>query len=137
MTIAGNLALQSGALYLVQLNSSTSSFAVVTGTATLGGTVNANFAPGSDHPLRRYTIMETAGVSGKAFSGSVTTNLFQLEFKRGRQRQQTVAGADHDNRRSAQRRGSNTNQQKVGTAINRASSTMAARHRRASAPFSL
>ena len=41
MTVAGNLAFQSGALYLVQLNSTTSTFANVTGTATLGGTVGA------------------------------------------------------------------------------------------------
>jgi hypothetical protein len=37
MTVAGNLAFQSGAIYLVQLNPTTASFANVTGTATLGG----------------------------------------------------------------------------------------------------
>ena len=39
MTVAGNLAFQSGALYLVTLNSTASTFAKVTGTATLAGTV--------------------------------------------------------------------------------------------------
>ena len=42
MTVAGNLAFQSGALYLVQVNSSTASLANVTGTASLAGTVDAN-----------------------------------------------------------------------------------------------
>ena len=48
MTVAGNLAFQSGAIYLVEVNPSTASFATVNGTATLGGaTVNAVFAGGS------------------------------------------------------------------------------------------
>ena len=48
MTVSGNLALQSGAAYLVQVDRAAASFANVTGTATLGGaTVNAVFAPGS------------------------------------------------------------------------------------------
>ena len=41
MTIAGNLAFQSGALYVVYLNPTTSTFANVTGTASLAGTVQA------------------------------------------------------------------------------------------------
>ena len=41
MTIAGNLAFQSGAFYVAQLNSTTSTFANVTGTASLAGTVIA------------------------------------------------------------------------------------------------
>ena len=36
MTVSGNLAFASGAIYLVQLNPSTASFATVTGSATLG-----------------------------------------------------------------------------------------------------
>ena len=48
MTVAGNLAFQSGALYLVTLNSTASTFAKVTGTATLAGTVGAAFLPGSE-----------------------------------------------------------------------------------------
>ena len=47
MTIAGNLAFQSGALYVVYLNQTTSTFANVTGTAALAGTVQARFSPGS------------------------------------------------------------------------------------------
>src|SRR5262249_3471454 len=47
MTVQGNLAFQSGALYLVQLNSTRSTLADVTGTAQLSGNVGAAFAPGS------------------------------------------------------------------------------------------
>jgi hypothetical protein len=45
MAVSGNLAFQSGALYMVQVNPSTSSFANVTGTASLSGNVLAAFAP--------------------------------------------------------------------------------------------
>jgi len=72
MTIAGNLAFQSGATYLLQLNSAASTFTVVTGTASLGGTVVADFAAGSN-PQRQYTILEAAGLSG-SFS-SISANL--------------------------------------------------------------
>ena len=68
MTVAGNLAFQSGALYLVFVNPTTSSFANVTGTATLNGLVAANFATGS-YVVKQYTILTAAaGVSG-TFAG--------------------------------------------------------------------
>jgi autotransporter-associated beta strand protein len=63
MTVAGNLAFQSGALYLVQLNSVTSTFANVTGTAALAGTVGASFAPGST-VMKQYMILTAAGFTG-------------------------------------------------------------------------
>ncbi len=66
--VAGSLALQSGALYLVQLNSVASSFANVTGAATLGGTVGASFAAGST-VLRRYTILTATGGRSGSFDG--------------------------------------------------------------------
>jgi autotransporter-associated beta strand protein len=47
MTVAGNLAFQPGAFYLVQVNPTAASIANVTGTTTLAGNVLANFAPGS------------------------------------------------------------------------------------------
>ena len=76
MTITGNLAFASGALYLVQLNSTTASLARVGGTATLtGGTVNVQFAPGSE-VSQRYTILTaTGGLGGTSFAGLTTTNL--------------------------------------------------------------
>jgi uncharacterized protein with beta-barrel porin domain len=69
MTVAGNLAFQSGALYLVQVNPTTASIANVTGTATLtGGSVQAVFAPGS-YVARSYDILHAAGgLGGTSFS---------------------------------------------------------------------
>jgi autotransporter-associated beta strand protein len=60
MTVAGNLAFQSGAIYLVQVNSSTSTTTNVSGTATLAGTVQTNFEPGA-FVQRSYTILSAAG----------------------------------------------------------------------------
>ena len=76
MAIAGNLAFQSGAIYQVQVNPSTASFATISGTATLvGASVNAVFAGGS-YISKQYTILTaTGGVSGTFASTVVDTNL--------------------------------------------------------------
>lgn len=75
MTIAGNLAFQSGAVYLVQVNPAVASFATVTGTALLGGaTVNAVFANGS-YISKTYTILTASGGVSGSFGGLVSTNL--------------------------------------------------------------
>ncbi len=74
-TVQGSLAFQSGAQYVVQVSPMVTSYAVVTGTATLGGaTVSAGFLPGS-YVEKTYTILSaTGGVSG-TFAGPVNTNL--------------------------------------------------------------
>jgi outer membrane autotransporter protein len=77
MTIAGNLAFQAGALYLVQVNPSSASGANVTagGSATLAGTVQAAFASGS-YVARTYTILSAAGgLGGTTFNTLATNNL--------------------------------------------------------------
>ena len=74
MTVAGNLAFQSGALYVVQIDPSTASHANVSGSATLAGTVQAVFAPGI-YLSRRYTILSAAGGRSGAFNALTTTNL--------------------------------------------------------------
>ncbi len=75
MTVAGNLAFQSGAVYMVQLNPLTASSANVTGSATLGGaTVNAIFANGS-YVAKRYTILTAAGGVSGTLASLVDTNL--------------------------------------------------------------
>jgi outer membrane autotransporter protein len=75
MTVAGNLAFQSGALYLVQVNPSTASSANATGSATLAGTVSAALAPGS-YVTRSYTILSAAGgLNGTTFNALTTSNL--------------------------------------------------------------
>jgi autotransporter-associated beta strand protein len=75
LEVSGNLAFQSGAFYLVQINQGATSFANVTGTASLGGaTVAAVFANGSSIS-KQYTILSaTGGVSGSFFP-TATTNL--------------------------------------------------------------
>jgi uncharacterized protein with beta-barrel porin domain len=67
-TVAGNLAFQSGAQYLVTLNSTKSTFAMVTGSANLAGTVGAAFAPGST-VIKQYMILSANGGVSGVFSG--------------------------------------------------------------------
>jgi outer membrane autotransporter protein len=76
MTVLGNLAFQSGALYLVRINPSNASRDNVTGggTATLAGTVNATFASGS-YATRTYTILSAASGLNGTFGGLTTSNL--------------------------------------------------------------
>ncbi|WP_083742100.1 autotransporter outer membrane beta-barrel domain-containing protein [Bradyrhizobium mercantei] len=75
MTVSGNLALQSGATYQVQVNPSAASFAAVSGTATLGGaTVSAFYAPGS-YISKQYTILSAAGGVSGTFGALVESNL--------------------------------------------------------------
>ncbi|MCP3386629.1 MULTISPECIES: autotransporter domain-containing protein [unclassified Bradyrhizobium] len=75
MTVSGNLAFHSGAVYLVQVTPSAASFAAVTGTATLGGaTVDAVFASGS-YISRRYTILTASGGVNGTFGSLVTAGL--------------------------------------------------------------
>ena len=73
MSISGNLAFASGALYVVYFNPATSTLANVTGTASLAGTVNANFANGS-YISKVYTIVSAGSVTG-TFGGLTTNNL--------------------------------------------------------------
>ena len=71
LTITGNLAFQSGALYLVQVNSTTASLANVTGTASLAGTVQANISSATN---KSYDILHSAGLGGTKFNALVFTN---------------------------------------------------------------
>src|SRR6201991_1044513 len=64
MTVTGNLAFQSGALYLVALNPATASLAKVTGTASLNGGAGGALLAGN-YLAKQYTILTAAGgVSG-------------------------------------------------------------------------
>ena len=75
MTVAGSLAMQSGAMYLVQIDPTTASFVNVTGTATLGGaSVNATYANGSYVP-KQYTILSASGGISGSFNTLANTNL--------------------------------------------------------------
>jgi uncharacterized protein with beta-barrel porin domain len=76
MTVAGNLAFQSGALYLVQVNPANASSAnvIAGGSAALAGTVNAAFASGG-YVSRTYTILSATGGRNGTFNALTTTNL--------------------------------------------------------------
>jgi autotransporter-associated beta strand protein/probable HAF family extracellular repeat protein len=73
MTVAGTLAFQSSALYLVQISPASATSANATGTASLAGNVLASFAPGS-YETKQYDILHSAGLSG-TFGTLSTTNL--------------------------------------------------------------
>ena len=74
MTVAGNLAFQSGALYLVQVNSSTASLANVTGTASLAGTVDAHLTSGAFTTIKTYDILHSSGLGGTRFNALIISN---------------------------------------------------------------
>jgi hypothetical protein len=74
MTVAGNLALQSGAFYVVQVNPTTAATTNVSGTASLAGTVAAVFLPGS-YLVRSYTILTAAGGRTGTFDALATFGL--------------------------------------------------------------
>jgi uncharacterized protein with beta-barrel porin domain len=74
LAVSGSLAFASGAMYVVQLNTTTANFAQVTGIATLAGSVKATFAAGS-YLSKQYTILQSAGLGGTTFAGLTTTNL--------------------------------------------------------------
>ncbi len=79
MTVSGSLAFQSGAFYLVQVNSTAASSASVSGTASLAGTVTAIFAPGS-YIERSYTIL-TAAVGRIGTFDALTTSGLPADFQ--------------------------------------------------------
>ncbi len=74
MTVQGNLAFQSGALYLVQVTPSIASSSNVSGSASLAGTVQAVFASGS-YVVRTYTILSAASGRSGTFGSLTTSNL--------------------------------------------------------------
>ena len=75
LSIAGNLALTSGAIYMVQVNPSNATSASVFGTATLSGaTVNARYSPGS-YVINQYDILHSTSLDGTTFAGLKVTNM--------------------------------------------------------------
>ncbi|HEY2135916.1 MAG TPA: autotransporter domain-containing protein [Xanthobacteraceae bacterium] len=73
MAITGNLAFQPGATYQVQLNPAAASFATVSGTVALAGSVLAIFAPGT-YVQKQYMILQSGGLSG-TFANVNTQNV--------------------------------------------------------------
>jgi autotransporter-associated beta strand protein len=74
LKIVGNLALQSGALYLAFVTPASSSFTSVTGTAVIGGATALAFFDAGAYVQKKYTILTaTGGVSG-TFAAITTLN---------------------------------------------------------------
>lgn len=73
-TVPGNLLFQPGVTYSVYLNATDTTYAVVSGTASLAGTVNAQFLPGS-YTAKQYDILTSAGLNGTTFGALNTSNL--------------------------------------------------------------
>lgn len=73
ITVNGNLTLTSATTYMVEVSPTAADRTSVTGTASLAGTVNAVFQPGS-YLTRSYTIVSAASRTG-TFGTVTTTNL--------------------------------------------------------------
>ena len=114
MTVTGNLAFQSGAMYLVTLNPTTSSFTNVGGTASLNGTAAAFYLAGN-YVAKKYTILTAAGGVSGTFGSLVNTNA-PANFKSSLSYDANNA---YLNLRwpSSRRRGLNVNQQNVANAL--------------------
>jgi outer membrane autotransporter protein len=78
ITVQGNLALQSGALYLVQVTPSIASSTNATGTASLAGTVGVLFSSGTF--AHSYRILSAAGGLGGTTFGALTTSNLPTNF---------------------------------------------------------
>lgn len=79
LTISGSLTFTAASTYLVQVSSTNSSLAQVTGAAGLGGaTVSVNFASGT--VKKQYTILTAAGgLGGSTFNPNVVSNMPTLD----------------------------------------------------------
>jgi uncharacterized protein with beta-barrel porin domain len=74
LTVSGELAFQSGALYIVQVSPTTASVVNVTGAASLAGNVLATFSAGSDL-MKQYDILHSGALNGTTFAALDTANL--------------------------------------------------------------
>lgn len=75
LTVQGSLAFTGAATYLVEVSPASAGLTNVTGAASLAGTVNAYFKPGT-YIERQYTILTAAtGFNGTSFNALANTNL--------------------------------------------------------------
>ncbi len=118
LTITGDLAFQSGAFYLIQVNGAAAGSVSVTGATTLAGaTVDAVFA-GTTGLVNKYKILTaTGGVSGTFAPAVVNTNLAPglsdtLSYDANNVYLNLTASLGAG-------QGLNTNQQNVATSINK------------------
>jgi hypothetical protein len=72
--VQGSLAFYSGAFYVTQVSPSSATYANISGTASLAGTVLATFATGS-YVTKDYLILQSAGLNGTTFGALDTLGL--------------------------------------------------------------
>ena len=68
LTVSGNLVLDSGATYSVQVSSSAASETIVTGSASIAGTFTADTISGSYSGMHTYTVLHSTGLLSGTFS---------------------------------------------------------------------
>jgi autotransporter-associated beta strand protein len=115
ITVQGNLTFNAGSTYQVEVAPSAADRTDVTGTAALGGTVQALFAPGSYVP-RSYTILHADGGVSGAF-GSLAASGVPANFAAALRYTPTEVLLDLAAALGAGER-LTVNQQNVATAIN-------------------
>ena len=113
LTITGNLAFQSGAIYLVGVTPTAAASTNISGTASLAGTVAPMFASGSYAIGTRYDILHSAGLGGTTFGGVSAPNFNVSLSYSVTDAFLTFNGAALGNTTSV-----NQNQQNVANAIN-------------------
>ncbi|WP_440637353.1 autotransporter domain-containing protein [Bradyrhizobium sp. PUT101] len=79
ISVSGSLTFDTGASYAVEVSPNAADRTNITGTATLAGTVNAVFAPGS-YMARNYTILSAAGGLGGTTFDLLTTSGLPVNF---------------------------------------------------------
>ncbi len=122
MTITGNLVFQSGAIYLVQIGPGGAGRTNVSGTATLDGTISADFLPGAAI-AHQYTLLHSGGLGGTSFATFNTINLpagltATLTYVPNPTATDVDLNLTGDLALAAPAGGFNINQQNVATALN-------------------
>jgi uncharacterized protein with beta-barrel porin domain len=117
MNVTSSLAFQSAAIFMVQVNPTTASFANVTGTAALGGaTVAANFAAGS-YVSKQYTIVQATGAVSGMFNPTVANTNLPSNFHTSLSYDTRDAFLNLTLNFAVRGGGLNANQQNVGNAL--------------------
>lgn len=79
ISVSGSLTFDTGASYAVEVSPNAADRTNIIGTATLAGTVNAVFAPGS-YMARNYTVLSAAGGLGGTTFDLLTTSGLPVNF---------------------------------------------------------
>lgn len=75
ITVAGNLTLSSGSTYAVEVSPSAADMTIVTGTATIAGTLTTTYSGGAYTAGTQYTLLSSVGGLSGTFANVSSTNL--------------------------------------------------------------